>query len=511
MKHIYYFDKFLNDHVNLNQTRIETLDGRVESITSLLESKLEGFRKYSKQGSYSHRTIIKPVKDNDEFDADILIFIRDDNFSPYKYQEDYVERIFDVFKNNRNYKDIVKLNSRCCTLDYSGEVHIDIVPCIEYGNDKYICNRKEKKYEKTDGDGYKEWLNKRNRIIGKNSFIKVTRLLKYLRDHKSNFTVKSILLTTILGTKVKDYEENPDEFKDLVETLKTLSNKVNDWLQERPTMPTIKNPVLDEENFNRNWDEKQYQNFRDKFETYTKYINEAYEETNHNESVKKWRKLFGDDFGELQGSNSSGKVATGAGAVIGTTSPRVPAQKPYSSTNQTEIPASVNHKVSSIEMQNINQFFPNLYHENEVIKGEMNFRGMYQRTDYGKDDEWEIVPCSSEDECIEDVYEIEIHIDNKKSGYPKVFEVGGRIRNLAHKRNKPIVDLHIYPQDGSCCLGIFPKNPNETLSGFVKNKVYPYFMWQAYFEKFNKIPPVGEYSHGKQGLQEYLSSKFNKK
>lgn len=165
MKHNQYFDKFMKDHVNLNQSRLDVLDSKVNIITDLLNSKLPDYKKYSEQGSYAHGTIIKPVKDNDEFDADILIFIKDDDFDPENFQVDYVSNIYDVFRDDGNYKEIVRRKSRCVTIDYSGDFHLDIVPCIEYGDDDYICNRNDKTYEKADGEGYKQWLAKKTRLL----------------------------------------------------------------------------------------------------------------------------------------------------------------------------------------------------------------------------------------------------------------------------------------------------------------------------------------------------------
>lgn len=309
MKHISYFNDFLSDKVNLNKTRIDTLDQKVVTITNLLKDKLDGYRKYSLQGSYAHRTIIKPVKDNHEFDADILVFIKDDNFNPYIFNVDYVKQIYDILKNNDNYKDILKLNTRCLTVDYAGDFHLDIVPCIEYNNTHYICNRRDSCYEATDGDGYKKWLIDKNQAVRENNFRKVTKLLKFLRDHKGNFSVKSILLTTILGNQVNIY----DSHSDLPTTLKILSNKVNGFLQANYFMPIIKNPVLLNEDFNRHWDEAKYRNFKEKFNIYNTKINDALNETDHNKSIKKWRELFGDDFGKLK-NNIAGKT------IVGTTS-----------------------------------------------------------------------------------------------------------------------------------------------------------------------------------------------
>ena len=301
MKHMPYFDTFLSDYVNLNQTRLDTLTGRVKTITSLLKDKLVGYQKYRQQGSYAHQTIIKPVQENDKFDADILVFIKDENFDLYNFT-DYVKKVYDVLKADSTYTDKIKKNTRCVTITYAGDFQLDIVPCIEHNNVCYICNSTDQKYEKTDGEGYANWLKQRNTIVGGNYFRKTTRLLKFLRDYKDNFSVKSILLTTILGNQINEF----DKFSDLPTSLKTLFNRVNNFLQENQCVPTICNPVLSEEDFNRHWDEKKYTNFRSKFDSYNTKINEAFEEEeDHNESVKKWRKLFGDNFGSLKESNQS--------------------------------------------------------------------------------------------------------------------------------------------------------------------------------------------------------------
>ena len=303
MKHTKYFEDFLKKQVDLNQTRLNLLNRRVETVTELLESKLDGYRKYVPQGSYAQGTIIKPVADNDEFDADLLVFVRDKNFNPNKFREDYVKEVCNVLENDGTYKGKVRLKTRCATVDYSGDFHLDIVPCVEHQGCFYICNRNEKEYEQTDGGKYAEWFSGKNGIVGENYLRKVVRLFKFLRDHKNTFSIKSILLTTLLGTRVFDYDKGSSEFSDLPQALKTLSNRMNDFLRANPTMPKIENPVLLWEDFTRSWDETKYKNFRDKFDMYNRKINEAFEEKDHNKSVRKWREIFGDDFGKLKDSN----------------------------------------------------------------------------------------------------------------------------------------------------------------------------------------------------------------
>lgn len=172
MKHEPAFKDFLDAHVNLDQSRLNTLKDRTETIRGILKAKLKGYRKCSSQGSYAHGTIIKPVQDNDEFDADILVFIKDDDFDPDDFVTNYVGSIHDIFKNDGNYCDKIKRNSRCVTIDYAGDFHLDIVPCVEHNDTNYICNSRTKEYEKTDGDGYKDWLTDKNRVVGGNNLKK---------------------------------------------------------------------------------------------------------------------------------------------------------------------------------------------------------------------------------------------------------------------------------------------------------------------------------------------------
>ena len=71
-------------HVNLHQSRLDKLNQKVEKNTNFLKDKLDGYRKYSTQGSFTHSTIIKS--------ADILVSIKDDNFNPHRYDADYVKK-----------------------------------------------------------------------------------------------------------------------------------------------------------------------------------------------------------------------------------------------------------------------------------------------------------------------------------------------------------------------------------------------------------------------------------
>ena len=65
--------EFLRDEVNLNQRRFNRLKNSVSAVNDYLKGNLTGYQKMERQGSYALGTLIKPVKGNDEYDADIQV------------------------------------------------------------------------------------------------------------------------------------------------------------------------------------------------------------------------------------------------------------------------------------------------------------------------------------------------------------------------------------------------------------------------------------------------------
>ena len=323
MKHVGFFADFLGEEVNLNKSRLDRLNDHTNAVTGYLSDELEGFERTERQGSHGLRTIIKPVSDSDEYDADMLLFMTiDDDQSP----ADYINAVYDCLRASAIYKEKVRRRTRCVTLDYAGDFHLDIVPCVEGSDGNHnICNRKTDEFEVTDGTGYRDWFNDRSGLT--NGHLKrVTRLLKYLRDHKRTFSVKSILLTTLVGRTVEDGGDGTG-FGSIPEALKTVANRINDFLQSNPTLPAIENPVLSGEDFTRHWDQAKYSNFRDRFDSYTKKINDAYECNDHDGSVDKWRDIFGDKFGKKRSNGSKTALSSGIAGGLGTTV--IAPRKPY--------------------------------------------------------------------------------------------------------------------------------------------------------------------------------------
>ena len=302
------FHDFLRDEVNLNQSRLDRLNTSVGAVDAYLKDHLTGYQKMERQGSYALGTLIKPVDDNDEYDADIQIVMNPD---PKWQAKDYINEVHRALKENQNYSDKLRIKTRCVTIDYAGDFHLDIVPRVTIGGRYYVCNRIDNKFEETDGTGYRDWFNEQNRIAGGN-LKRVVRLLKYLRDHKNNYSAKSILLTTLAGNTIKPSDAGTETVSTVSDTLVTVLTRMDAYLQQHPNMPEIRNPVLPTETFNRHWDQARYTNFRTRVNSHARTAKRAKGESSSGEAIKIWQELFGENFGKGSGG-SGGRGGNGEG------------------------------------------------------------------------------------------------------------------------------------------------------------------------------------------------------
>ena len=304
------FAQFLKEEVDLNKSRLDRLETGVGGVNGYLKDNLPGYQTMERQGSYALDTLIKPVDDNDEYDADIQIVM---NPNPKWEPKDYVLSINRTLGGNQTYADKRRLKTRCVTVDYAGDFHLDVVPRVTIRGKHYVCNRHENKFEETDGNGYREWFNGKNRITGGN-LKKVVKLLKYLRDHKNSFTAKSILLTTLAGYMINESDQGTAAVSTVADTLDTVLSRMDNYLQWHTDMPEIKNPVLATENFNRHWDQRRYANFRNRIQSYAQMVKRAKDEPSAGKANEIWRELFGESFGKGGGSgSSSGGSSAGSG------------------------------------------------------------------------------------------------------------------------------------------------------------------------------------------------------
>ena len=167
-------------------------------------------------------------------------------------------------------------------------------------------------------------------------------------------------------------------------------------------------------------------------------------------------------------------------------------------------------KITDSDIRWLRLHFPNLYYDadSHKILGELDFCAVYDQ-ESGK---VTIVNLAEQtDFLIQDVFEIEIYLDDLDvNGWPKVFEVGGKYRRIAEKCEVPIIDLHIYPHNRACCLGLkYRDNQRLCIEDFLHELVIPFFYRLSYTDKFGidraRKDLWGEYLHGDRGeIEHYL-------
>ncbi len=150
------------------------------------------------------------------------------------------------------------------------------------------------------------------------------------------------------------------------------------------------------------------------------------------------------------------------------------------------------------------QNYPNLRcildGELATIEGQFDFIAAY-----GEQQKRYVINPNSQHETlhiIQDSYQIKITFPSGKPEYPKVWEIGGRLQEVAKKTRKRPEDLHIIPVDGSLCLvGLFDIQLDITLQEYFDGPLLQFFYDQSYFERHGKWVR-GEYSHGTLGILE---------
>ena len=509
------FQDFLRDEVNLNQGRLDRLNTSVGAVVSYLKEHLTGYQKMEPQGSYALGTLIKPVDDKDEYDADIQIVMNHNSAWEAKH---YVHVIYNTLKENKNYVDKLRLKTRCVTIDYAGDFHLDVVPRVTIKGKHYVCNRVDNKFEETDGTGYRDWFNKQNRITNGN-LKRVVRLLKYLRDHKGNYVVKSILLTTLAGNTIKPCDKDTEDVSTVADTLVTVLSRMDRYLQQHPNMPQIRNPVLATETFNRHWNQTRYANFRKRVHAHTQTAERALKEPSGEKAVKIWQELFGETFGKDSGGGNSGggqdsrpsspKGKPGGAAIpAATISATVTPTKQHASS---DLKRSLHKKqLSSFDLEWIGSHLPAMTYNadsNEIV-GTIDFCAEYasesNKVLIGEDAD----PQSAAFLC--DSYLLRIDLNAvAANGWPKVYEIGGRREAIAAKHHVSSMDLHFYPADKSCCLGIrFSPERFLTMKRFIVELVIPFLYRLSYVDKNGLLAARsnlwGEYDHIN-GQRQYVS------
>ena len=313
MKLVSLFKDFLDDTVNLNATRVDQLESSIDAIKDVIErsSWLPEIFDWMAQGSWAHKTIIKPV-DGEEYDADLIVFVKP--VIGWTARQ-YIDELFKVLSSHGTYADKVRRWDHCVTITYANVRKVDLAPCIMnrlWDGSLEVCNRVTDAFESSEPKKYTEWLVGKNNITKNNSFRKVTRLLKYMRDIKTTFTCSSVVLTTMLGNLVYTSDAGSNDFTDTPTSLVTLLQRLDGWLNAHASKPTVSNPFLYGEDFASDWTDAQFLNFRSFIAKYRDWVQDAFEEPDRDLSISKWRRVFGERFAQGAVLEEASKISENA-------------------------------------------------------------------------------------------------------------------------------------------------------------------------------------------------------
>ena len=171
-------------------------------------------------------------------------------------------------------------------------------------------------------------------------------------------------------------------------------------------------------------------------------------------------------------------------------------------------------KITDKDIEWLELYFPNLQYkaDSQKIVGELEFCAAY-------DNESRKLIINDElrkvNYLICEVFEIEICLGLLDgNGWPKVYEVGGRYRQISKKCNVKTIDLHFYSDDDACCLGLkFRDSRRLNIKSFLEELVIPFFYQLSYTEKFGIAASQSdlwdEYSHGEKGQLVYITEISN--
>jgi len=289
---------FLEENVNINQSRLDTANTNIAWVTTVIENS-EIFspilvKDPSPQGSLRHETIIKPVHEDDIFDTDLLVEIKKPSDWSYR---DCLVKMWKIFSDHWTYKD--KLNTdrtRCITIDYEWENSLDIVPTFQEDGEYYIVNRVDNVREISDGEGFSTWFDEQNKKTN-NNLKKVIRLFKYIRNYKGLFEIMSIHLNVLIGKAV----DVGWDFTDVQTTLTSIVNNLYKYLEDKTKVEELDlinpaNPNEDMWEGNRNLDDAELL----KFKSFIKDLYDILCAGLDDESiVMKLRKFLGDEFWDI--------------------------------------------------------------------------------------------------------------------------------------------------------------------------------------------------------------------
>lgn len=316
--------RVFHENISLKKTREERIDDALSALREFVSNDrsqepqengvgdllIEPFV----QGSYAMGTPVRPVREADEFDVDVVLSLRlGDAAGNLPNSKTTLGWLAGRLRGSKNYAEKAEVRKRCVRINYAGEFHLDMVPVTPVPGQDPILYLPDKAgyWIKTNPKGFTLWFDGKESESG-GRLKRVVKYLKWWRSAVAPRRVKatSVILTTLLANHAARGSSNAEM---LVGTMESLG----EWLSVCAEKPRIPNPSLPESDLAEKWTEKEFKDFSSRFEEVLRVAREALDEPDYEKSVKLWQKVFGKEFPMLDGDKggyvpprSSGRKST---------------------------------------------------------------------------------------------------------------------------------------------------------------------------------------------------------
>jgi hypothetical protein len=296
-----YFNRFIDDILVLDQTREERIRDALSHLARLVESDsaLLGYRpEVVLQGSYAAGMAVRPARDRDEFDVDVVLKLD----LPRSWSAtDALDFVDARLAEDAVFRERLVEHSRCVRLRYANEFHVDVVPArrvrtIQSAGGVTILRLKvpgASGWRFSNPEGFLRWCERMNTRTG-GDLQRMALLLKRWRDLQvgEKRRVRSVVFTTLLGRAVPALaRRGPSQRPDADVLVATLA-RLDGALRGLTRPPFVRNPSLSSENLARTWATVEFRLFR-------RHVREALRlarQARQGRSPEAWQMLFGQGF-----------------------------------------------------------------------------------------------------------------------------------------------------------------------------------------------------------------------
>ena len=305
--------------ISLSQNRLDQLvkssNALREEIREYLKNKKVNSLRFYRQGSYMHRTLVRPL--NEDYDLDDGVYLDLTGFSDTPSPATIHNWIYTAVEEHTQIAPTDK--EACVRANFQSNYHVDlpaynVIKNKSDGAEEYYIAKKTKGWELSDPRAMTNWFNGKVQEYSE----QLRRLVKYAKtwadyyDTNKNTNLPSGLTLTILVSE-QCYSDTRDDIA-FLETMKSIKNRLlisfEIWKPYEPT-----------ENMEEYLTPSQKEQFINELEFFCSRGQQAIAEISRKNSALIWREVLGERFPVFDDDDDTLKKAqrTAAPAILGGT------------------------------------------------------------------------------------------------------------------------------------------------------------------------------------------------